>query len=398
MHSTDVFRILDASLNRAGEGLRVVEDYVRFVLDDPFLTSQLKSLRHDFGALATRISHVDRHAARDTRGDVGTQVSTASEASRGTAWDVCVASLKRAEQSLRSIEEYGKLIDADIAGRAESLRYRLYTMEKAIDVGRSSRDRLSHVRLCVLIDGCNSTKEFESLVGQLVDAGVGMIQLRDKALDDRELVECARTLVSLTRRQPPAPPGVSDIVERITEEPQAESTTADLRPGADWVHKRRTLAIINDRADIAATVHADGVHIGQDDLPVKDARAIVGTQMLIGVSTHNIGQARQAVLDGANYLGAGPTFASRTKQFEDFAGLAYLSQVAAEVRLPTFAIGGINAENLSDVLATGISRVAVSAAVTSAEKPGCAARELLDMLNANYPAAEAASPFLAPSP
>jgi thiamine-phosphate pyrophosphorylase len=361
MHSTDVFRILDASLNRAGEGLRVVEDYVRFVLDDPFLTSQLKSLRHDFGALATRISHVDRHAARDTRGDVGTQVSTASEASRGTAWDVCVASLKRAEQSLRSIEEYGKLIDADIAGRAESLRYRLYTMEKAIDVGRSSRDRLSHVRLCVLIDGCNSTKEFESLVGQLVDAGVGMIQLRDKALEDRELASFGKTLRERTKGT-------------------------------------RTLCVINDRSDIAATVHADGVHVGQEDLPVKDARAIVGTQMLIGVSTHNIGQARQAVLDGANYLGAGPTFASRTKQFEDFAGLAYLSQVAAEVRLPTFAIGGINAENLSDVLATGISRVAVSAAVTSAEKPGCAARELLDMLNANYPAAEAASPFLAPSP
>ena len=68
-------------------------------------------------------------------------------------WDVCAASLKRTEQSLRSLEEYGKLVDADFAGQCESLRYRLYTLEKAIDVGRSSRDRLEGVRLCVLVDG-----------------------------------------------------------------------------------------------------------------------------------------------------------------------------------------------------------------------------------------------------
>jgi thiamine-phosphate pyrophosphorylase len=98
------------------------------------------------------------------------------------------------------------------------------------------------------------------------------------------------------------------------------------------------------------------------------------------VSTHDIDQARRAVLDGANYLGAGPTFPSRTKNFDAFAGIAYLHQVAAEIRLPTFAIGGIAAQNLGDVLATGITRVAVSSAITSAKKPGCAAREILDML------------------
>jgi thiamine-phosphate pyrophosphorylase len=362
MSSADVFRILDASLNRAGEGLRVVEDYVRFVLDDPFLTAQLKPLRHDLGTLAARISPADRHAARETQRDVGTQISTASEASRGTPWDVCAASLKRTEQSLRSIEEYSKLVDADVASGAESLRYRLYTLEKAIDVGRSSRQRLEDVRLCVLVDGCSSPAAFERLVGELVDAGVCMIQLRDKSLDDRELVAYGRLL--------------------------RERTCGT-----------RTLCVINDRADIAAAVHADGVHVGQDDLTVKDARSFVGTQMLIGVSTHNIDQARAAVLDGANYLGAGPTFASHTKAFDSFAGLDYLQEVAAEVRLPTFAIGGINADNLPRVLATKITRAAVSAAVTAAEKPGCAARKLLDMLNGpKRPAAEAAAPSLAPSP
>jgi thiamine-phosphate pyrophosphorylase len=379
MDSVPLLRILDAALNRAGEGLRVVEDFSRFALDDPFLTTQVKALRHDLvDAACEQIRSVDRHAARDTRQDVGTDVTTPSEADRSDAWAVCAANLKRTEQSLRSLEEYGKLADNQFARRMQALRYRLYTLEKAIDVGRTSRDRLEGVRLCVLVDARETGDEFERIVRSLVEAGVCMIQLRDKRLDDRELAGRARMLVSLTRPQPPASPGVDTAHGLDTSKPPSESTTADLRPGADG--RNDTLAIINDRADIAAAVHADGVHVGQEDLSVKDARAIVGTRMLVGVSTHNIEQARAAVLDGANYLGAGPTFPSDTKSFEAFAGLNYLRQVAGEIRLPTFAIGGISLKNLPDVLAAGISRVAVSGAVTGAKDPASAARELLGML------------------
>jgi thiamine-phosphate pyrophosphorylase len=352
MLSVRTVRIIDASLNRAEEGLRVVEDYVRFVLDDPLLTREIKSLRHDLAAAATAIAPLDRHAARDTRHDVGTTVSTPSEQDRSDAAAVCDANLKRTGQSLRSLEEFGKLVDGSFATRVEAFRYRLYTLEKAIAVGRSSRDRLQPVRLCVLIGGCSSIDEFQRLVAALVEAGAGMIQLRDKDLDDRALVDRAQRLRQLTRG------------------------TA-------------SLAIINDRADIAAATGADGVHVGQEDLSVKDARAIVGAQKLIGVSTHNISQARAAVLDGANYLGAGPTFPSHTKQFGNFAGLDYLREAVAEIRLPTFAIGGINTNNLPDVLATGISRIAVSSAITSAPDSHSAARNLLGMLK--DPTADAVS-------
>jgi thiamine-phosphate pyrophosphorylase len=379
MPSAPLFRILDASLNRATEGLRVVEDYVRFALDDPFLTGETKSLRHALSAAAAAFPSSDQHAARDTTHDVGTALTTPAEHDRANLWAVCLASLKRTEQSLRSLEEYAKLTDPAFARSMESLRYRLYTLEKAIDVSRSSRDRLENVRLCVLIDGCNTAAEFERLVRALVDAGVCMIQLRDKRLDDRELLSRARLLVSLTRAgdrtrsQPPPRPGLSAALDRNTLQPPAE-------PGGDRHARRSTLAIINDRADVAAAVDADGVHIGQADLPAKEVRTIVGTQMLIGVSTHNIEQARAAVLEGSNYLGAGPTFASQTKSFEAFAGLEYLRAVAAEIRLPTFAIGGISAKKLPDVLATGISRVAVGSAVTGSREPASAARELLGML------------------
>ncbi len=375
-------RIVDAALNRAGEGLRVVEDYLRFVLDDPFLTRQIKALRHEFAALAATLPTTDRHAARHTDSDVGTTISHESEAQRADTWAVCAASLKRTEQSLRSLEEYGKLIDPAFARQFESLRYRLYTLEKAIDVGRSSRERLESVRLCVLVDGRSSAAEFERLVRALIDAGVGMIQLRDKRLDDRELIARARQLVSLTRRQPPAPPGVSRNVDRDADQPPAE-------PGAARFARRdtRTLAIINDRADIAAAVHADGVHLGQEDLTVKDARAIVGTRMLIGVSTHNLEQARAAVLDGADYLGAGPTFPSQTKSFDTFAGVDYLREVAAEIRLPTFAIGGITPQNLPEVLGTGISRVAVSSAISDAPDPVSTTHSISNLLNLHSPLA-----------
>jgi thiamine-phosphate pyrophosphorylase len=336
-------RILDAALNRSSEGLRVVEDFARFVLDDPFLTAQTKQLRHDLAEAAGAIPSGDRHVARDTVADVGTRISTAAEGQRGDAWDVCAASLKRTEQALRSLEEYGKLIDAEFAARCEAIRYRLYTLEKAVDIGRTSRERLADATLCVLVDAGESAAAFEKLVRTLVDAGVGMIQLRAKQLDDRDLVARARLLRDITR-------GSS------------------------------SLAIINDRADVAAIASADGVHLGQEDLSVKDARAILGPRPLIGVSTHNIAQARRAVVDGANYLGAGPTFASPTKAFDNFAGLDYLRAVAAEIRLPTFAIGGITADNLPEVLAAGITRIAVSSAITAAPDPALVAQKLLSIL------------------
>src|SRR4051812_9013090 len=107
MSQTPIIRILDASLNRASEGLRVVEDYVRFVLDDPFLTGRAKAIRHDLTAAAAAVSAPDWHAARDTQRDVGTGISNDAEASRRDAWEVCTANLNRTEQSLRSLEEYG---------------------------------------------------------------------------------------------------------------------------------------------------------------------------------------------------------------------------------------------------------------------------------------------------
>ncbi|WP_425397078.1 thiamine phosphate synthase [Aeoliella sp.] len=347
--NTSTLRILDAALNRAGEGLRVVEDYLRMVLDDGHLAGRAKSLRHDLSTAAAGLEATDRLAARDTLGDVGTQNTTPSENSRGTAHDVAAASFRRVAEALRTIEEYAKLLDTPLAGQCESLRYQLYTLEKAAGLTADAQERLADGKLYVLVDGRESEAAFGELVESLVTAGVGAIQLRDKSLDDSTLLARAEQLVAATRGS-------------------------------------TTLAIVNDRADIAMAARADGVHLGQEDMSVAAARKVVGTHMLIGISTHNIQQARQAVLDGANYLGAGPTFASTTKQFTEFAGLDFLREVASEISLPTFAIGGITTENLPQVLASGISRVAVAGAVTGAKSPAEAAKLLQEVLAHSTPA------------
>ncbi len=337
-------RILDAAANRAAEALRVVDDYARFVLDDRHLTGQLKTLRHDLTAAMSRVPVNDLLASRETLRDVGVKISTPAEQRRHDLIAVVTANIHRAQEAFRTLEEYGKLVDPALAGTFESLRYRCYTLHRALHTTTHSVDRLEGTRLYVLIDAGPSEQELASHARALIAAGVDVIQLRDKKLDDRRLLNRARLLRELTR-----------------------DTT--------------TLLIINDRPDLARLAQADGVHVGQDELSVKDARALVGPKALVGVSTHHIEQARQAVLDGANYIGLGPTFPSGTKQFDEFPGVEFLRAVASEIRLPAFAIGGIGPTNVDEVLATGIGRIAVSGAIAAAHDPAAAVRELLTKLS-----------------
>ncbi len=336
-------RVLDAAANRAREALRVVEDYLRFVLDDRFLTDRCKRLRHDLTATLHGIPAGQRLAARQTLADVGTQLTAAGEASRADAAGVLAANFARLQESLRSLEEFGKLADPEAAARVKQLRYVSYTLHRAVETTRRSGERLSTARLYVLIDGQADASRLQELAQTLVEAGADVLQLRDKRLPDRNLLNRARLLREVT------------------------AGTA-------------TLFVMNDRPDLAALSRADGVHVGQDELSIKDARRIVGPDMLIGVSTHSVEQARQAVLDGADYIGVGPTFPSGTKQFELFPGIALLRAVAEEIRLPAFAIGGITCENVGEVTAAGFTRIAVSGAVAGAADPTAAVRELLTKL------------------
>jgi thiamine-phosphate pyrophosphorylase len=332
-------RILDASANRAREALRVLEDYTRFGLDDAFLTGRLKQLRHDLAQALGELPASMLLQARDTLNDVGTTIDTEAEWQRPSLDAVVQANAKRLQEALRSLEEYGKIVSIEFARQIEMLRYQTYTLERAIVQGASARDRLADAQLYVLV-----TDSFckASLVGTVKEAALGgaqIIQLREKGIDDRALLSRARNVRDVTR-------------------------------------STGTLFIVNDRPDIARLVDADGVHLGQDDMPIREARRIVGANALIGVSTHNLDQLRRAILEGADYVGIGPTFPSTTKTFLSFAGLEFVKQALAETSLPAYALGGINLENVEQLRAVGVRRIAVSSAICAAADPRGVAQRL----------------------
>jgi thiamine-phosphate pyrophosphorylase len=341
----DASRILDAAGNRAREGLRVVEDYSRFVLDDAFLTRALKGLRHDLAEALARVPADLLLEARETQADVGTRVSTEEEMRRHSLPGVAQANLKRLQEALRSLEEVAKLHSPDLGGALEQLRYRSYTLERAILLGTRARQRLDDARLYVLLSGETCAAALDWTIAEAAAGGVDMVQLREKTLSDRELWQRARQV-----RQ--------------------------------WTQKAGVLFILNDRPDLARLVGADGVHLGQDDLPVKEARRILGPDAIIGVSTHDLEQLRQAILDGATYVGIGPTFPSGTKAFPELAGLSFVREALAETSLPAFVIGGVNTGTIHEVVQAGGKRVAVSQAIAQAEDPRGVAAQLRGVLEA----------------
>ena len=349
-----LFRILDAAINRTNEGLRVVEDYARLAIDDEFLSTELKRLRHDLTETVKSIELSKRMHARDTLGDVGTAIELPSEYERsGLAensggsdsipsgeWGdglsgTIKANFSRAQQGLRTIEEFSKLLDVDVAKNIEQIRYRSYSIEKSFIATVFGHRELAKASLYALI---TAQGEWEVRVKAMVKSGVDVVQLRDKGRSDREIIAVGRKIAELTCGS-------------------------------------KTVFIMNDRADLANAAKADGVHLGQDDLEVGDARRIVGPSKMIGVSTHSLAQARQAVIDGADYIGVGPVFPSTTKHFETHVGLELIKEVAAEIKLPVFAIGGITLSNLPRVLDSGARRVAVSGAINESDDPGGVVRE-----------------------
>lgn len=330
---TDLYRILDAAANRVREGVRVLEDYVRFAKDDKFLTSQLKAWRHHLRSALAPVEERGLLISRDSSHDVGTSLTTPGERHRQSLDDVVTANCKRVQEGLRTLEEYGKIVSPLVGDEISKLRYWFYDFEKRLAIDSRSRERLAGRHLYLLATRESCYLEFEIALRIVLNAGADIIQLREKNLSDRELVELGHKV-------------------------------------REWTRETNALFIMNDRPDLAVLTDADGVHVGQEELTVRHVRRIVGPNRLIGVSTHNIEQARQAVEDGADYLGVGPVFPSQTKTFEQLAGLEFVRQVAEEIQLPWCAIGGITPDNLPDLLSAGATRIALSNAVFSSNAPG----------------------------
>jgi thiamine-phosphate pyrophosphorylase len=352
-------RILDANANRAREALRVLEDVARFGLNDAPVTDTLKHLRHDLAEALAHLPMDDALLARDTPGDVGTAIKTSTEFRREDLEEVLAANAKRLSEALRSMEEAAKTLEPGPAAALERLRYRGYAVEQALRLrGRSlaARERFSRVRLYVLLTEaiCAPGMKWDAALERVLAAaherpGEVCVQLREKGLTDAELFWRAQWTARRCREM-----------------------------GA--------LFLMNDRCDVALASGAQGVHLGQTDLPCAQVRHLLGPGAIIGVSTERLEQARQAVDDGATYIAAGPMFPTTTKEKPRIAGPAYAAEVVkAFPEVPVVAIGGITPANVDELLAVGVQRVAVTAAVLRAADPGMAVRMFLEKLSAANP-------------
>lgn len=341
-----VLRILDANANRAREALRVAEDYARFALDSARLAEELKSLRHQLRERldAFALPSEALLAARDTSGDVGTALSAPAEMRRTSAADVAKAALKRLEEALRCLEEYGKTINPDAARGIQAIRYAAYELE--LQLFKLPRGRLAQARLCVLL-GPVEGRELDLVAAgrAALRGGADILQLRLKRAPAPQLLAVARELREATR-------------------------------------EHDALLVINDRPDIALLSDADGVHLGADDLPIRAARRLLGPDKLIGGTANTVALAQRAEAEGADYLGCGAIFPSPTKPDREVIGPARYARVARAVRIPVFAIGGIALDNVGGLLAAGCGRVALSSAILTAPDIRSATQALKDRLRA----------------
>lgn len=335
-----VARILDANLNRAREALRVLEDHARFAANDGPLCERIKRARHDLTSLSRELPVADLLAARDVAGDTGTAISTPQEAARATAADVAAAAAKRVAEALRSIEEYAKLVDPGLAVRFEQLRYQSYEIEQSLFATSPTARRLLAAKLHVLITESLCRRPWLEVARAAIDGGADVIQLREKSLPDRELLNRALRLCRLA-------------------------------------HDNGVAVVINDRPDIARLANADAVHLGHDDLAIADARRIAGPRMLVGRSTHSIDQVRRADANAADYIAVGPMFASVTKPASETPGPPLATAAIELTTRLIVAIGGITAATLPALTQRRVACVAVCQAVIAADDPAEACRELL---------------------
>lgn len=319
-------RIIDANLNRATEALRVLEEIARFMLDDKHLSETLKCLRHKLNLFYAK-DYEKLLLSRDTLGDVGTDISNPTK--RGGLQSIFCANIKRLQEALRVLSEYGALPD--------ELRYSAYDLEIKMYM-RLKMDLKKHLlenRKLYLVtnsDNFESDDVFLDTVASALNGGVDIVQLREKNKPASKIIELGKKLRELT--------GMFNA-----------------------------LLIVNDRIDIAKIVNADGVHLGQEDVSVCCAREILGEHAIVGVSTHKPEDAEAAIEAGADYIGVGPVFKTPTKPQKIPVGLEYVKWAAESVTIPFFAIGSIDLDNIKEVKEAGAKRVAVIRSIMYVKNP-----------------------------
>ncbi len=337
-----MLRLIDASVDRIGEGLRVLEEVARFLLNDADLCHRLKALRHNL-AQAVPVSETDLVSSRDVDADAGAFIRLPNGNHRDLA-ALVAANSRRVQESIRVLEEFARLPETPLKAAPadwERWRYEVYDLEKQLISRVLRQEKQSWLKgIYVILDtGALRGRDPMEVTLQAIRGGASVIQLRDKALPKRELIALARELKGVCSQN-----GV--------------------------------LFMVNDYLDVALAAEADGLHLGQEDLPIAEARRLLPFDRLVGCSTHNMEQALQAQSDGADYIAVGSIFATPSKEKFEVIGPEALHRIRKQVSVPVVAIGGITCQNLGEVVRAGSDGVAVISAVLGAVDVETAVREL----------------------
>jgi len=346
--SHQLLRMIDANLNRSSEGLRVLEDVARFLLNDAELSQRLKDIRHAL-TRETKSLSVGLLSRRDSEHDVGARMGASYEPETKQSLQdlsgLVTANAKRVEESLRVVEELAKLPEISStlnSASFEQTRFALYTLERDLISRISRRDKIERMLgLYVILDRQFLTGRNElDIAGQIIEGGARVIQLRDKQSEKGELLLVAQKLKELCSQ--------SDV-----------------------------LFIINDYLDLAMAVDADGLHIGQEDLPLPVIRRELPIDKIVGCSVTTLSQATKAQVEGADYIAVGSIFPTTTKKGVTVVGVDMLKELKRTVATPLVAIGGINQNNVGEVVAAGTDAVAVISAVLGEEDVRGAVQKLI---------------------
>jgi thiamine-phosphate pyrophosphorylase len=340
-----IYRIIDANFNRAREGVRIMEEFCRFALNCSPLAERAKQLRHELSLAIDKLDTGRLISSRDTVGDVGIGKTVDKQLIRESLNDCFTASCKRLTEALRSLSEMIQTLNRPVAEAIEKLRYEAYTLEKDIVLFSEPAEKFRRVGLYVIISS-NLPVDVISLANHCAAGGADCIQLRAKDIEDDKFFAIAAEFVEVCKAA-------------------------------------NVLGIINDRVDIAVAAGADGVHLGQEDLSVEQARKLQLTPLIIGKSTHSPEQLCSACREFPTYVSLGPVFSTGTKPDVEPVGLDYVRQATKELAdtgIGSVAIGGITLDNVGDVLKAGAKTIAVCSAVTKARDPVTACQALREKI------------------
>ena len=315
-----LLRIIDVNLNRLDESLKLIEDIIRFHLEDKVTISEIRNIRRDFLTIKRSLPLTQIVGSRRSFQDLGRKAKFDFGGKKNCS-GLLLSGFSRAKESSRIIEETLKTKDIRLSNKVKEIRFKIYDLERKIIV--YCEKKFNPYLHAIIDEQYIRSLDLQKFVRTLVNSGATMIQFRAKTMTDRAFLRTARQ------------------IRKTIDIPQVKF-------------------IINNRLDIALSCAADGVHLGQKDMPVDAARKIAGDMFIIGASANNLAEAKRAERLGADYLGVGAIFLTETKKGARKCSVGTLRSIAQHVTIPVIAIGGINDHNYRTVLRAGAAGIAVA--------------------------------------